>query len=426
MAKIVKKLPNINPFGGIDFVLSAIKSKGLDQLIDNHIDSKGRKFHYSFSDLFLNLWSVFYCGGDCAEDLNTHFKDILEAIPENKVANADTVLKRLKELKTECETVVSKNNKSYNINHNDVLNCLNMIILIALKLLKKGNYYNVDFDNELLKTEKEDTKNSYKKCKGYFPGMATIDNKPIYFENRDGNMNVKLGQADLLKRVFKLLKDNEIKVDKARMDCGSYSKDIIDVVQENSLTFYIRASRCEYLNQRLIKEQDWKKEEINNIEYEVCSISYIPFSGEVSYRLVVSREKTNNMQLSLDTGDSMKYRCILTNDWDMSDKEVIEYYNKRGNEERVIDDLNNNFGWSKMPFSFMNENTVFLTVMMICKNIYTWLIAKFAKIFPDLKRHYRLKKFIFRFMVVPTQWIKHGGYKILKVFSNKPYELLRI
>jgi uncharacterized protein with von Willebrand factor type A (vWA) domain len=120
----------------------------------------------------------------------------------------------------------------------------------------------------------------------------------------------------------------------------------------------------------------------------------------------------------------MKYRSILTNDQETSGKEVIEYYNKRGTEEKTIDILNNDFGWGKMPFSFMEENTVFLMVMMICKNIYTWLIRKFATVFSALKENFRIKKFIFRFVTVPVKWIKRGRQTILKIYSDKPYELL--
>ena len=192
------------------------------------------------------------------------------------------------------------------------------------------------------------------------------------------------------------------------MDAGSYSKKIVDVVARHSRLFYIRANRCEALTNRLIEHKSCKKKEINHIEYEVFSIDYQFFSSEkeqeaANYRLVVMRCKKGDEQLDLFTRDNMKYRSILTNDYESSEKEIIEYYNQRGTEERTIDVLNNNFGWKNMPFSFMEENTVFLTVMMMCKNIYTWLIAIFSEKFTDLKKTFRLKKFIFRFITVPAK-----------------------
>jgi hypothetical protein len=427
--KVEKNSQIINPFGGINFIVDAIKRSGTLDIIDNQLGERPAQATYSYSDLILNLWSVFFCGGECAEDNNEHLKNHLKNVPGLKVSDADTILRVMKSLKTEKEQVIGPTGAVYQTNRNDKLNQMNIDILKHLGLLKAGGYYNFDYDNEVLKTEKYDTKKTYKMVNGYFPGMATIQGMPVYFENKDGNMNVKTDQDELLERCFTMLLACNILIDKARMDAGSYTKRIVKVVERFCKKFYIRANRCEHLTNELLQNRNWEKVEINNIVYEVCSIEYQPFGydkGEekTSYRLVVSREKTDEKQIDLLTGDTMKYRSILTNDRESSDKDVIEYYNKRGTEEKTIDILNNDFGWSKMPFSFMEENTVFLMVMMICKNIYTWLIGKFAKVFSTLKENFRIKKFIFRFVTVPVKWIKRGRQMIIKVFSDKPYELL--
>lgn len=431
MTKVEKSKQIINPFGGINFVNKEIKDSKILELIDNQLGSRNSQAKYSYSDVMSNLWNVFFCGGDCAEDLNEHLHDYLQTIPGAKIANSDTVLRVLKSLKTENETVVSSTKNSYETNRHDQLNNLNINILLQLGLLKKGQKYDFDYDNEVLKTEKYDTKKTYKMVNGYFPGMATMNGMPVYLENRDGNMNVKTDQATLLGRCFKMLNINDIYVKRSRMDAGSYSREIVEVVEKFSDNFYIRANRCDFLTNILLENPiEWTKSEINNIKYDLCSVEYQPFSykkGETpkTYRLVIMRKKKkNNSQLDLFTKDNMEYRSILTDDWESSDKEIIEYYNNRGTEEKTIDVMNNDFGWSKMPFSFMNENTVFLIVMMICKNIYTWIIQKFAAVFIGLGSNFRLKKFIFRFITVPAKWIKKGRRMVLKIFSNKPYEIL--
>jgi len=423
--KIEKNNQIINPFGGINFVVEQIRNAGIAELIDNELGKRPKQATYSYSDVFLNMWSVFFCGGDCAEDLNQHLKDYLKSTPGLHIADADTVLRVLKGLKTDKEKVITTDSKVYETSKNDQLNQLNISILKATKQLKEGQYYDFDYDNEVLRTEKYDTKKTYKMVNGYFPGMATISGMPVYIENRDGNMNVKTDQASVLTRSYKMLLNNGIKINRSRMDAGSYSQEIVSVIEKNSNLFYIRANRCDSLTNLLLEKRDWQETEINYTKYEVCSVDYKPFKGEKTYRLVVMREKTNKTQLDLFTQDNMKYRSILTNDKLSTEKEIIEYYNARGAEERTIDIMNNDFGWKQMPFSFMEENTVYLLVMMMCKNIFTWIIGKFAEVFTDLKRNFRLKKFIFRFITVPVKWIKTGGQMILKVFSNKSYELIR-
>ena len=40
---------------------------------------------------------------------------------------------------------------------------------------------------------------------GYFPGIASINNYPVYIENRNGNSNLKYKQAETLKRAYGVL-----------------------------------------------------------------------------------------------------------------------------------------------------------------------------------------------------------------------------
>ena len=50
---------------------------------------------------------------------------------------------------------------------------------------------------------------------------------------------------------------------------------------------------------------------------------------------------------------------LMENDYTSTDRDIVEYYNKRGGAERILDDMNNGFGWKWLPKSFMMENTVF-------------------------------------------------------------------
>ena len=96
----------------------------------------------------------------------------------------------------------------------------------------------------------------------------------------------------------------------------------------------------------------------------------------------------------------------------------------RGGTEKIFDELNNDFRLAKIPFSFLYENTVYMMLMAMCRNFYISLIEKISIKIPFIQTSFRLKKFILRFMVVPFKWIKQGGQKRLKLFTDKPYYLL--
>ncbi len=42
------------------------------------------------------------------------------------------------------------------------------------------------------------------------------------------------------------------------MDCGSFSKEIIEVVEQNSKMFYIRAQRCAELSTKIRAVKKWE------------------------------------------------------------------------------------------------------------------------------------------------------------------------
>ena len=95
------------------------------------------------------------------------------------------------------------------------------------------------------------------------------------------------------------------------MDAGSYAKEIIEVVASNSKLFYIRANRSEDLYAQLLKVEKRESVKINYKMYETASIAFTQFFEERKYRLVIMREKTNDPQLNIFTGDNHKYCCIL-------------------------------------------------------------------------------------------------------------------
>ena len=73
------------------------------------------------------------------------------------------------------------------------------------------------------------------------------------------------------------------------------------------------------------------------------------------YRLVVQRSpKKEDGEVVTDMfGTVYVYRAIITNDWKMSDKDLVLFYNKRGESEKNFDIQNNDFGWAHLPLTIV-------------------------------------------------------------------------
>ena len=269
--------------------------------------------------------------------------------------------------------------------------------LVSTGELKEIEEYDVDFDHQFLETEKYDAKPTYKKFLGYRPGVYVIGDKIVYIENSDGNTNVRFHQADTHKRFFALLESQNIRVNRFRADCG-----------------------CSSLYNDIFALRGWKTEEINGIQFELNSILVEKWEGKC-YRLVIQRQRRNSGDLDLWEGE-YTYRCILTNDYKSSTRDIVEFYNLRGGKERIFDDMNNGFGWSRLPKSFMAENTVFLLLTALIHNFYKTIMSRLDTKAFGLKKTSRIKAFVFRFISVPAKWIMTARQYVLNIYTeNRAY-----
>lgn len=420
MAKVQIKSEKLTPFGGIFSIMEQFDSM-LSPIIDQTLGQRCRSIiGYQYSEIIRSLMSVYFCGGSCVEDVTSHLMRHLSYHPTLRTCSSDTILRAIKELTQENISYTSDKGKTYDFNTADNLNTLLMNCLFATGQLKVGEMCDVDFDHQFIEAEKFDAKPTYKKFLGYRPGVAVIGDMIVGIENSDGNTNVRFHQKDTLRRFFERFEQKGLIVNRFRADCGSCSEEIVEEVGKHCKTFYIRANRSSSLYDDIFALRGWKKEEFNGIEFELASILVEKWKGK-AYRLVIQRQKRMDGVLDLWEGE-YTYRCILTNDYDSSTRDIVEFYNKRGGKERIFDDMNNGFGWNRLPKSFMSENTVFLLLTALIHNFYKTIISKLDTKAFGLKETSRIKAFVFRFISVPAKWILTARQYVLNIYTeNRAY-----
>lgn len=419
MAKIQIKSEKLTPFGGIFPIMEQFNSM-LSSVIDSTLGLRSQSSGYQYSEIVRSLMSVYFCGGSCIEDVTTHLMPHLSLHPSLRTCSSDTILRAIKELTIDNITYTSDTGKDYDFNTADKLNTLLINALLSTNRLKAGEGYDVDFDHQFIETEKYDAKPTYKKFPGYRPGVAVIGDMIVGIENSDGNTNVRFHQKDTLKRLFGRLEQKGLAVRRFRADCGSCSEDVVSEVEKHCRHFYIRANRCGSLYDAISALSGWKREEINGIEYELNSILVEKWKGK-PYRLVIQRQKRINGEFDLWEGE-YTYRCILTNDYGSATREIVEFYNLRGGKERIFDEMNNGFGWGRLPKSFMAENTVFLLLTALIRNFYKTIMQKLDASKFGLKKTSRIKTFVFKFISVPAKWVRTSRQYVLNIYTcNQAY-----
>ncbi len=193
------------------------------------------------------MYSVL-CGGSCIEDVNRCRTEIRQIPSKSWIPSSDTTLRYLDELATENSDFshpASQISYSFNINRK-LNNLLMQSVLQCFDLRKDGEWVDFDYDNVLIKTEKQDAKYTYMECRGYFPGVAFVNGHPFYVEYRDGNAPPTYRQADTLKRALVLLGEHGLRVRYAVIDCGSYTNEILEEVSKHASRVFIRAANTDY------------------------------------------------------------------------------------------------------------------------------------------------------------------------------------
>ena len=427
MTKVAIKNENITSFGGIYHIMDVFSKLGFEKLTESVLDRRGSSGKaFSYGSILGSLFFSNLCGGECLEDINVLIGQFKQR-PDTLLPGADTVGRGLKELAEENIVYKSETSgKSYSFNTAEKLNTLLLRMIRRMGLIKAGSHVDLDFDHQFVPARKFDAKYSYKQDHGYFPGWASIGGIIVGGENRDGNTNVKFHQEDTLRRIMdRVTSELGVVIERFRADCGSFSKEIIQTVEQRCNTFYIRAANCgsRYENFRQLKE--WKSVELG---YEKCDVTSINMDNLIegrSYRLVVQlsplKDKHGREQTDM-FGVIYTYRCILTNDYDSSVREIVEFYNLRGEKERIFDDMNNGFGWDRLPKSFMAENTVFLLLTALIRNFYKVIIQRPAVKKFGLNATSRIKTFVFRFVSVPAKWIRTSRRYVLNIYTcNNAY-----
>jgi len=133
MAKVQIKSERITPFGGI-FQVRELFSRFVGPVIDKVLGLRCTSFGYQYGEIAGSLASVYFCGGDCVEDVTSHLMPHLSLHPTLRTCSSDTILRGISELATSNTSYTSDTGKSYD-SENTVFLLLTALIRNFYKFL---------------------------------------------------------------------------------------------------------------------------------------------------------------------------------------------------------------------------------------------------------------------------------------------------
>lgn len=426
--QVTNKTKEITPFGGINFIYHAITQSGLPDFIDTELGRRSLLAKYSHADIVLALFAKSLVQGTCLSDLET-VKAKLAGQHYSPIPSPDTVEYVCQQLKQPNREITAESGIVHQLNHDDRFNGLLVKLAARCNQLKASHEqgYALDYDNVVIENEKQDACYSYKKTKAYHPGFAFIGRIPVHIENRNGNTPARYGQVETLSRCLDNLDRERIPISAFRGDSASYQKEVLELMDGRNVRFYIRMLDFRGIRETFAGLDDWQTIRVNEHKKEVGSVWHSFKDSEKKYRVVVTRTLKKSNQLDAFENRSYHYQAIITNDGNSSEKEVIEYYNQRGDAEKSNCYLLNDFNLSRLPFMDMDTNTTYMYLMAMCATLFEWIKQVLVtNETPGISLTMRAKAVCFHYITVSARWITHARKTAITVFSRQQYRPLLI
>lgn len=404
---------------GVYVLEELINKSGLKSFLEGLFPQRAPQACYSDADLLLGLTYSALCGGEYLEDINEVKREL--DCEYMKIPSSDTLEYRIRQLSV--PNVELKNSSScvvHQFNYNTALNKILVNLGVRLNPQWKDAPVDLCYDNTIIPTRK-DSMPTYKKVCGYQPGVGTINNQAVYIEGRNGNSNSPYKMEETLERMLELLESAGIQVGTLRIDAAAFSQHVFKWLEQRPWIKYYISARDQ--GTQILKDAQWETFNWDDVTVQATSIEYSPpRMDHQNCRLIVYRQKRTDGQSDLFRG-RYNYRYILTNDREMTARQVSEFYNMRAASERVFEYLKYDFNWLNMPFGQMNINTTYLLLTAMSHQIYQWLLSKIGS-FKGIDPKIRPKKFNLFFIRVPGNWIQTGRKKYLKLYTKRCYQSL--
>ena len=251
---------------------------------------------------------------------------------------------------------------------------------------------------------------------------------------RTGNASPASNNLEFIQQCEKYLPD-DCYVQSLRIDCAGYQEKIIKYCDQNNIQYAIRAKTNNTIKALLasLTEDDWqplidkKGQPVKNQQTYRTTQTICEY--EKAFTLIVQRQAIEG-QAELDlthddeTGEQINaqgyiYRAIATNRDDLSNDEIIHWYNQRAEDsENRIKELKLDFGGDVLPCSDINANALYFLITALSYNLF----ALMRHLLPEELSHHRAMTIRWRLYAMAAKVVKTGRQIFIKL--QKKHKIL--
>ena len=204
---------------------------------------------------------------------------------------------------------------------------------------------------------------------GYHPLVINEYHSKLLLSSllRTGSAYSSNGIIEELEQIFTQL--NNTGNIRLRGDSAFYRRDLFKYLENNQVTYYIRVKNFkknirESVMDMVINQVDW-----NDFDYTE------PYYGE--YTIQINKTKKRRIvykAFRLEKGGMLQLvpmvYCIITNDFEKSPKEAMDFYEARGNSENFTKELKDDFNGGNPSHKEFVKNEMDFLISSLAYNLY--------------------------------------------------------
>ncbi|MCF6217829.1 MAG: IS1380 family transposase [Gammaproteobacteria bacterium] len=286
----------------------------------------------------------------------------------------------------------------------------------------------LDIDATELIANKAGAQWTYNKNKGFMPMVGHIaqTGQIVAIDFRQGNVAPAKDNLAFIQQCQQSLPEGCV-LDALRIDAAGYQTKIIEYCDEHGIDYAICAKTSAAIRAQIeaASDSDWQL---------LSDKNGAAISGQESYRtrfyigdyekaftLVIQRKALKGQaDLDLDSQESSEgislggylYRAIATNRDELSDSQVIHWYNQRAEEsENRIKELKLDFGGDTLPCSDFKADALYFLITALSYNLF----ALMRQLLPAALASHRAITLRWRLYAMAAKVVKSGRQLFVKL-----------
>ena len=239
--------------------------------------------------------------------------------------------------------------------------------------------------------------------------------------NRSGDTSSGQGAADFYNQ-SRLALGSEFRIKRVLCDSGFYLIEFIEYLESEAHRYIIAVPISQAIQREILGIKNWKNIskgiEVGEFSFEHADPKWTkPRRYVVVKQSINKRPKALGKQPSLfqDLEDWSQYRfsVMVTNELDLKPEEVWREYRPRANDENVIKDLKEGYGFESFNLkNFWSTEAVLTVIGLVFYNLIVYLNSTIIN--PNRPRE-QLKTLRYKYFILPGLLGSGGRKKILRI-----------